>query len=154
MTSSEELHFTVSSPDRTTAGLWGCTQTCPRYRHACVEVGHRCFTWAQNFITTDPLPPSCPCISAHSPLKGVDSREEFHSTSSSALGEQFWWLCAVPFLDPENASLRVGESAHAAYSGPGFLHSRSGIPSAHLFLPFLLPHRRCAGYSPTGEKAP
>ena len=67
-----------------------------------------------------PLPPSCPCLSAHVPLKGVDSREEFHSSSSSALGEQFWWLCVVPFLDPENASLRVGESAHAAYSGPWF----------------------------------
>ena len=60
------------------------------------------------------------CTSAHAPLKGVDSREEFNSSSSSALGEQFWWLCVVPFLDPENASLRVGESAHAAYSGPWF----------------------------------
>ena len=46
-----------------------------------------------------PLPPSCPC---------------------TALGEQFCWLCVVPFLDPENASLRVGESAHSAYSGPWF----------------------------------
>ena len=44
-----------------------------------------------------PLPPSCPCTSAHAPLKGVDSREEFNSSSSSALREQFWWLCAVPF---------------------------------------------------------
>ena len=67
-----------------------------------------------------PLPPSCPCTSAHAPLKGVDSREEFNSSSSSALGEQFWWLCVVPFLDPENASHKVGESAHAAYSGPWF----------------------------------
>ena len=75
-------------------------------------------------ITVSPglrsLPPSCPCLSAHVPLKGVDSREEFHSSFSSALGEQFWWLCVVPFLDPENASLRVGEAAHAAYSGPWF----------------------------------
>ena len=67
-----------------------------------------------------PLPPSCPCLSAHASLKGVDSREEFHSSCSSALGVQFWWLCVVPFLDPENASLGVGESAHAAYSGPWF----------------------------------
>ena len=69
-----------------------------------------------------PLPPWCPCLSTHVPLKGVDSREEFHSSSSSALGEQFWWLCVVPFLDPENASLGVGESesAHAAYSGPWY----------------------------------
>ena len=64
-----------------------------------------------------PLPPSCPCTPAHVPLKGVDSSEEFHSSSSSALGEQFWWFSVVPFLEPENASLRVGESAQAAYSG-------------------------------------
>ena len=41
---------------------------------------------------------------------------EFNSSSSSALGEQFWWLCVVPFLDPENASLRVGESWFSAKS--------------------------------------
>ena len=62
--------------------------------------------------------------------QGSESREEFHS-SSLALGEQFWWWCAVPFLDSEDASLRVGETAHAAYSGPpGSLHSHSGILSA------------------------
>ena len=64
--------------------------------HACVEVGHRCFHLGSDLHYDGPLPPSCPCISAHAPLKGVDSREEFHSSSSSALGEQFWWLCAVP----------------------------------------------------------
>lgn len=53
-----------------------------------------------------PLPPSCPCSQAHPPLKGVDQREEFHSSSSTALGEQFWWWSVVPHLQPDNASLR------------------------------------------------
>ena len=100
-----------------------------------------------------PLPPSCPCLSAHASLKGVDSREEFHSSSSSALGVQFWWLCVVPFLDPENASLRVESQLTQRIRARGFRRSLSGIPSAHLFLPFLLPHRRCTDYSRTGEKA-
>ena len=78
------------------------------------------FHLGPNLHYDGPLPPSCPCLSAHASLKGVDSREEFNSSSSSALCEQFWWLCVVPLLDPENASLRVGESAHAAYSGPWF----------------------------------
>ena len=37
---------------------------------------------------------------------------------STALGEQFRWWCVVPFLDFENASHRVGGTAHAACSGP------------------------------------
>ena len=72
----------------------------------------------------------------HAPLKGVDSREEFNSSSSSALGEQFWWLCVVSFLDPENASRRVGESAHAAYSGPWFSAKSQWYPIRALLLSF------------------
>ena len=75
-----------------------------------------------------PLPPSCQCTSAHAPLRGVDSSEEFHSSSSSALGEQFWWLCVVPLLDAENASLRDGASVHKAYSGPWFSAQSPSYP--------------------------
>ena len=37
-----------------------------------------------------PLPPSCPCLPAHPRRRGLNVREEFHSSSSFAFGKEFW----------------------------------------------------------------
>ena len=100
-----------------------------------------------------PLPPSCPCLSTHVPLKGVDSREEFQlliflgwaSSSGGCVWSLSWILETLP--------LGLESQLTQCIPARGFRQSLSGIPSAHLFLPFLLPHRRCTGYSRTGEKA-
>ena len=62
------------------------------------------------------LPPSCQCSPPHPPLRGLDSREEFHSSSSPAFGESFWLLCVAPLCATEYTNLREGEAV-GAYSG-------------------------------------
>ena len=80
----------------------------------------------RDLVYNGPLPPSCQCSPPHPPLRGLDSREEFHSCSSSALGESFWRLCVDPWCTAEYTSLRA-EGTTTAYSGtyasarsPGF----------------------------------
>ena len=60
----------------------------------------------RDLVYSGPLPPSCQCSPPHPPLRGLDSREEFHSCSSSALGESFWRLCVDPWCTAEYTSLR------------------------------------------------
>ena len=121
--------FTVISLDRTTFGVVHQVEL-----SAVMHRGWPSLLLLGSDLHSDgPLPPSCPCLPAHAPLEGVDLREDF-SSSSTALGEQFWWLCAVPFLDPENASLGAGGTAHAAYSGPSF-----STPSPRYPVRFPLP---------------
>ena len=55
----------------------GCTQTCPLYNHACIEVGRHCFTWDQVYTTTDPCHPP-----ARASLRTLHSREWVRARSS------------------------------------------------------------------------
>ena len=49
-------------------------------------------------IYEGPLPPSCQCLPAHSPIRGLNEHEEFRFSSSLAFGKQFWWYTAAPCL--------------------------------------------------------
>ena len=104
-----------------------------------------------------PLPPSCPCSQAHPPLKGVDQREEFHSSSSTALGEQFWWWSLVPHLQPENAPLGMRvqlEQPSSRFLGSSFLLSlRYSLCHSHVPLWLTLRHPNPRS-SPTGATGP
>ena len=80
----------------------------------------------QDLHYNGPLPPSCQCSPAHPPLRGEDSHGEFHSSSSSTLGESFWRFCVDPWIGTEFTSLRA-QGFPTAYSGtfasshsPGF----------------------------------
>ena len=148
-----ELHIIVSSLHRTSAGLWGCTQTCPRYNQACIEVGPHCFTWDLIFSTTNPFHPP-----ARASLRTFHSKEWTRARSFTPRLPRHWASSSggcVWSLSWILKTLQLGLESQLTQRIParGFRQSLSGIPSAHLFLPFLLPHRRCTGYSHTGEKA-
>ena len=94
-------------------GLWGLSSLLSPMHQGRPSLFHLC----SGLHYDGPFPPSCQWLAADAPLKEVDLREEFHSSSSTALGVQLWLFCADPFLDPENASLRVGGTVYATCSG-------------------------------------
>ena len=95
----------------------------------------------RDFVYNGPLPPSCQCSPPHPPLRGLESREEFHSCSSSALGESFWRLCVDPWCAAEHTSLRAkGTTTACSGTSPGFSFLRPSFLLASSPLASLCEH--------------
>ena len=82
-----------------------------------------------HYLYDGPLNDHCSCKQPHTPMKGVNSNEEFHSSASSGFGKQFWLHSLQSFLPfEEHVPLRAGGTSSTSSS-----LSPSHLSSAPLF---------------------
>ena len=82
-----------------------------------------------HYLYDGPLNDHCSCKQPHTPMKGVNSNEEFHSSASSGFGKQFWLHSLQSFLPfEEHVPLGAGGTSSTSSS-----LSPSHLSSAPLF---------------------
>ena len=76
-----------------------------------------------------PLDDKCCCTKPHTPMRGVNSHEEFHSSASAGFGKRFWSLSThASLVVEEHVPLRAGGTSSTSSS-----LSPSHLSSAPLF---------------------
>ena len=81
------------------------------------------------FLYDGPLNDNCSCTKPHTPMRGVNSNEEFHPSASAGFGKQFWLLSSHATLAvEEHVPLRAGGTSSTCSS-----LSPSHLSSAPLF---------------------
>ena len=76
-----------------------------------------------HYLYDGPLNDHCSCTRPHTPMRGVNSDEEFHTSASAGFGKQFW-LRSIQFL------LTVGE--HVPLRAGGTSSTSSSLSPSHL----------------------
>ena len=81
------------------------------------------------FLYDGPLNDKCSCTKPHTPMRGVNSHEEFHSSASAGFGKRFWSLSThASLVVEEHVPLRAGGTSSTSSS-----LSPSHLSSAPLF---------------------
>ena len=81
------------------------------------------------FMYDGPLNDKCSCTKPHTPMRGVNSHEEFHSSASAGFGKRFWSLSThTSLVVEEHVPLRAGGTSSTSSS-----LSPSHLSSAPLF---------------------
>ena len=69
------------------------------------------------FMYDGPLNDKCCCTKPHTPMRGVNSDEEFHSSASAGFGKRFWSLSThASLVVEEHVPLRAGGTSSTSSS--------------------------------------
>ena len=80
------------------------------------------------FMYDGPVNDKCSCTKPHTPIRGVNSHEEFLSSASAGFGKRFWSLSHASLVVEEHVLLRAGGTSSTSSS-----LSPSHLSSAPLF---------------------